>query len=114
MYVEEVDWSKRIVSAGWKAYCVPRATVTHLGGQSTGQIKTRMFTNLWTSRHQFYTKHYGRLKIWSAAQIVRVGMRRKAAQDSEAASRDELTQAELSERLGCYQKVIDIWQGRET
>ncbi|MFC1976175.1 glycosyltransferase family 2 protein [Chloroflexota bacterium] len=114
MYVEEVDWSKRIVSAGWEAYCVPRATVTHFGGQSTGQIKTRMFVNLWTSRYQFYSRHYRPLKIWLAAQIVRAGMHRKAAQDSEAAGRGELTQAELSERLGCYQKVIDIWQGRET
>jgi GT2 family glycosyltransferase len=114
MYVEEIDWSKRIVSAGWQAYCVPQATVTHFGGQSTGQIQTRMILNLWTSRYQFYTKHCGRLKTRLATQIVGTGMRRKAAQDSEAAGRDELTPAELSARLDCYQKVIDIWQGSET
>ena len=32
MYVEEVDWSRRIRLAGWEAYCVPAAVVTHLGG----------------------------------------------------------------------------------
>ncbi|MBN1994754.1 MAG: glycosyltransferase family 2 protein [Anaerolineae bacterium] len=113
MYVEEIDWSKRIVSAGWEVYCVPQAKITHLAGQSTGQIQTNSFINLWTSRHQFYRKHYHPLKVWLAAQIVKAGMRRRAAQDTEAARQGELTQAELNKCLRCYQKVTNIWQGRE-
>jgi GT2 family glycosyltransferase len=113
MYVEEIDWSKRIVSAGWQAYCAPQAKITHFGGQSTGQIKTSSFTNLWVSRYQFYRKHYHPLKVWLATQIVLAGMRRKTTQDSEAVTRGELSQSELGERLQCYQKVINIWQGRE-
>ena len=112
MYVEEVDWSKRIVSAGWQAYCVPQAVITHLGGQSTGQIKTDMFVTLWASRHRFYQKHYGKLKVWLARQIVTLGMRRRAKQDATAASRNELAQADLTERLHCYQTVVNIWQGK--
>jgi GT2 family glycosyltransferase len=112
MYVEEVDWSKRIVSAGWQAYCVPQAVVTHLGGQSTGQIKTDMFITLWASRCRFYQKHYSKLKVWPARQIVALGMRRRAKQDTAAAGRDELTQAELAERLACYQTVVNTWQGK--
>ena len=66
MYVEEVDWGKRIVAAGWKAYCLPQAKITHYGGQSTEQKKTDSFLNLWRSRYHFYRKHYGPLRIWLA------------------------------------------------
>lgn len=112
MYVEEIDWSKRIVNAGWQAYCVPQAVITHLGGQSTGQIKTDMFVTLWRSRYRFYQKHYGQLKVWLARQIVTLGMRRRAKQDAAAAGRDELTRHNLAERLNCYQTVVNIWQGK--
>jgi N-acetylglucosaminyl-diphospho-decaprenol L-rhamnosyltransferase len=114
MYVEEIDWCKRIVSAGWQAYCVPQARITHFGGQSTGQIKTSSFINLWASRYQFYRWHYPPLKVWLARQIVLTGMRHKMAQDAEAATRGELSQPELAERRRGYQKVINIWRGRET
>jgi GT2 family glycosyltransferase len=110
MYVEEIDWSKRIVSAGWTAYCVPAAQITHWGGQSTGQVQMNSFINLWTSRCQFYRKHYHPLKFWLAAQMVRMGMRRKAVVDSQAAGRGELSQAELAQRLSSYEQVINIWQ----
>jgi len=112
MYVEEIDWSKRMVAGGWQAYCVPQAVVTHLGGQSTGQIKTEMFVTLWASRYRFYKKHYGNLKVWLARQIVTLGMRRRAKQDTAAAGRDELSSTELSGHLTCYQTVINIWQGK--
>ena len=112
MYVEEVDWAKRIVSAGWKAYCVPAAIITHLGGQSTGQIRTSSFISLWTSRYRFYKKHYSSLKFKLARQIVQIGMRRQAKQDEAAASSGQLSQAQLMERMVGYQQVIDIWQGK--
>ncbi|MCB9078704.1 MAG: glycosyltransferase family 2 protein [Anaerolineaceae bacterium] len=110
MYVEEVDWSKRITAAGWQAYCVPAAVITHWGGQSTGQIKTSSFVNLWRSRYRFYCKHYGSLKIWLARQIVRLGMQRQAKADQQAA---RLSPTERDERLAGYNQVIDLWQERE-
>lgn len=110
MYVEEIDWSKRIVANGWKAFCVPTAVVTHYGGQSTGQIKVDSFINLWTSRYQFYRKHYNPLKFWLAKQIVRMGMQRKASSDIKDAAQNELTEAQLSERLASYKRVVNIWQ----
>lgn len=111
MYVEEIDWSKRIVAAGWQAYCVPAATVTHHGGQSSGQIKTRSFVNLWTSRYQFYRKHYNPVKVWLAAQIVKIGMQRQAGRDLQTAAQGKLNQAELSRRLASYKQIVKIWQG---
>jgi GT2 family glycosyltransferase len=112
MYVEEIDWSKRMVAAGWEAYCVPAAVVTHWGGQSTGQVQMNSLINLWASRYQFYGKHYSPVKVWLAAQIVRLGMRRKASRDRQARQRGELNQSELTERLNGYKKVINIWQGK--
>ncbi|MCQ3972438.1 MAG: glycosyltransferase family 2 protein [Anaerolineae bacterium] len=112
MYVEEIDWSKRMAAAGWPAYCVPAARITHFGGQSTGQVKMSSFIKLWTSRAQFYSKHYHPLKLWLAAQIAQLGLQRRARQDTQAASRGELSQAELVERLDGYRQVINLWQGK--
>jgi GT2 family glycosyltransferase len=112
MYVEEVDWAKRILAAGWKACCVPQAVITHLGGQSTGQVKTRSLLNLWASRYLFYPKHYAPLKVWLARHIVRLGMRRKIQQDKTALARNTLAYETYTERLRCYQQITEIWQGK--
>lgn len=112
MYVEEVEWSRRITLAGWEAYCVPAAIVTHLGGQSTGQVKISSFVNLWASRYRFYRHYYSPLKLWLARQIVSAGMQRKAGHDLQAARQGQLPAAELEERLAGYHQVKTIWQGR--
>lgn len=112
MYVEEVDWSRRITAAGWQAYCVPQAKIIHWGGQSTGQIKTSSFLNLWTSRYRFYTKYYSAPKVWLARQIVKLGMRRRAAAAKQAAERGELAAAALNEQLNCYRQIVELWQGK--
>ena len=41
MYSEEVDLCRRIRLAGWEIYYVPRAIITHYGGQSTQQMACR-------------------------------------------------------------------------
>lgn len=112
MYVEEVDWGKRILAAGWQAYCVPQAVITHFGGQSTGQVQVRSMLNLWASRYLFYRKHYSPLKVWFASRIVRLGMRRKIQQDKEALAGKMLSYETYTERLCCYQHITDIWQGK--
>ncbi len=109
MYVEEVDWCKRITAAGWSAYCVPAAVITHFGGQSTGQVRLESFINLWRSRYRFYHRYYSPFKVWLAGQIVRLGMRRQAQADRQAAQRGELSQAELAQRLAGYQHIINLW-----
>ena len=109
MYVEEIDWTKRIRLAGWPAYCVPTAVITHFGGQSTGQIKTTSFVNLWTSRCTFYRKFYSPLKYWLAQQIVRAGMRRLTNRARQTAAQGLLNQTELDEQLTAYQQVVNIW-----
>ena len=95
MYVEEVDWSKRIKGAGWEAYCLPTARIVHLEGQSTGQIQTESFVNLWCSRYRFYRQYYSPLKIALARMLVRWGMWRKMRQHPE--------------QRETFKKVAEIW-----
>ena len=111
MYVEEIDWSKRIVSVGWAAYCVPQAVITHYSGQSTGQVRLNSFVNLWASRYRFYHRYYHPLKLLAARWIVWAGLDRRAAGDRRSAARGELSQAELAGRLAAYRQVLRLWQG---
>ncbi|MCC6612167.1 MAG: glycosyltransferase family 2 protein [Anaerolineae bacterium] len=76
MYCEEIDWAWRIKRAGWRALCVPEAHVTHLGGQSTGQVRPQSVINLWTSRLRLYKKHQPAWKYWAARQLIMRGMQR--------------------------------------
>lgn len=97
MYCEEIDWSWRIQRAGCWAYCVPSAQVTHLGGQSTGQVRPQSIVNLWKSRLQLFGKYYPRWKIALARQIIRMGMKRSIKQ----AQGDAVL-------IGAYQEVIEL------
>lgn len=60
MYSEEVDWCLRIRRAGWRIYWVPRSRIVHFGAQSTRQVASRMFVQLYRGKLQYFRKHYGR------------------------------------------------------
>jgi hypothetical protein len=68
IYTEEVDLCYRIQRAGWRLYWVPQAEVVHIGGQSTQQVPTEMFLNLYQSKIQYFYKHNGKL----VAQIYKL------------------------------------------
>ncbi len=61
MYSEEVDLCYRLRRCGWNLYWVPQAEVIHYGGQSTGQVPSEMFLQLYRSKVLFFRKHHGRL-----------------------------------------------------
>jgi GT2 family glycosyltransferase len=67
IYTEEVDLCYRIQRAGWRLFWVPQAEVVHFGGQSTQQVPTEMFLNLYHGKIKYFRKHYG----WQAAQIYK-------------------------------------------
>lgn len=98
LYCEELDWCWRIRQAGWEIYTVPAAEVVHFGGESTSQIKAKSLVDLWTSREQFYRRHYGRLTNSLARKIVKAGMKHKAAQAAEPSL------------VHAYQQIISIWK----
>jgi N-acetylglucosaminyl-diphospho-decaprenol L-rhamnosyltransferase len=101
IYCEEVDWAWRIHKAGWNILCVPQAHVTHLGGQSTSQVRVWSVLNLWKSRLHLYDKHYPIWKLWLARRLVRLGMRRKISQlDPQTPNFDDI--------LSAYQTIINM------
>ena len=86
LYCEEVDWAWRIRKLGWRIACEPRARVTHLGGQSTGQARPASLVHLWRSRLLLCKKQLPRWKRPVARWLIRLGMRRKLhALESESA-----------------------------
>ncbi len=105
LYCEEIDWAMRIRAAGWKAVCVPTAVVVHYGGQSTGQVQPQSVVNLWTARLRLYRKHYGPLKRWLAAWIVRAGMNRLIKVAARDSSQSEETRRVL---VDAYWEVIRL------
>jgi GT2 family glycosyltransferase len=102
MYCEEIDWCMRIIRAGWQIYCVPEAQVIHHEGQSTRQIRTESFVNLWRSRRRLYEKHYGPVRKWLATRLVRAGMKTKARGVREGEKRGQLERAEAESRIRAY------------
>jgi GT2 family glycosyltransferase len=60
MYYEEVDLCYRIKQAGWRVVFVPQATITHLGGRSSGQIPVEKQIMAMTSLLKFFRKHRGK------------------------------------------------------
>lgn len=89
MYCEEVDWAWRIQRQGWRILCVPQAHVTHLGAQSTAQVRPWSLINLWKSRLLLYDKHYPGWKRRLARQLLIWGMKRKLAQLNVSPNADE-------------------------
>lgn len=59
IYSEEIDWCQRARNAGWQIWWVPQAMIVHHGGQSTGQVRTEMFLQLYRGKVIYFRKHHG-------------------------------------------------------
>ena len=68
IYSEEIDLCYRLQKAGWSLYWVPQAQVIHYGGQSTLQVASEMFLQLYQGKLLYFRKHHG----WGAAQIYKL------------------------------------------
>lgn len=60
MYSEEVDYCRRLRQASWEIYWVPQARIVHLGAQSTHQVASKMFLQLYLAKVYYFRKHHGR------------------------------------------------------
>ncbi|GAB4455651.1 MAG: glycosyltransferase family 2 protein [Anaerolineae bacterium] len=105
MYCEEIDWQMRLRAAGWEVYCVPAAHVTHLAGQSTGQVHAASLVNLWRSRLRLYEKHYPRYKVALARWLIRVGMQRQARLAAARFAAGEISAAERDALVEAYRTI---------
>jgi GT2 family glycosyltransferase len=98
MYSEEVDLCYRVQRAGWRLFWVPQAEVVHFGGQSTQQVPTEMFLNLYHGKIKFFRKHDG----WVAAHIYKLILM------IASLSRIVLTPFTFFERMSSRQKHLAL------
>jgi N-acetylglucosaminyl-diphospho-decaprenol L-rhamnosyltransferase len=64
LYSEEIDLCYRIKKGGWQLAWIPDVEVIHFGGQSSKQVATQSFLNLYRGKVKFFRKHYGNLSAW--------------------------------------------------
>jgi GT2 family glycosyltransferase len=74
MYSEEVDWCFRVRRRGWRICYLPAAQVTHLGGQSSRMVSTRMRAELYRSKLRFFAKHYGVRQSRTLGLLLQIGL----------------------------------------
>ena len=67
MYHEESDLAYRMADAGWETHFTPDASVIHVGGASTVQVKAEMTEALFASTERFHRKHYDGLQLAAAS-----------------------------------------------
>ncbi|HEX5145489.1 MAG TPA: glycosyltransferase [Conexibacter sp.] len=67
VYSDEVDFCKRLRTAGWSVLYVPEAEAVHHEQLSTGNVPTRRIVELSRNRDRYMRKHHSRL----SAAIVR-------------------------------------------
>jgi N-acetylglucosaminyl-diphospho-decaprenol L-rhamnosyltransferase len=108
MYCEEIDLCRRIKSAGWAIYCVPRAEIVHLVGQSTRQFRDQMFVSLWRSRYLMFDKQETRVFRWAVRRLVRLGLWAEGRRVRRAHHRGEIGTMDLEGRLAAYRQVAAL------
>jgi N-acetylglucosaminyl-diphospho-decaprenol L-rhamnosyltransferase len=67
MYSEELDWQRRLQSAGWQCVYFPAASVVHYEARSSTQVPAATHIRFNTSRVRYYRKYHGAL----AAEALR-------------------------------------------
>jgi N-acetylglucosaminyl-diphospho-decaprenol L-rhamnosyltransferase len=61
LYFEEVDFARQVWAAGYRAYYVHDAPMTHIGSYSTGLSNHKPLPlYCYDSRHLYFAKHHGR------------------------------------------------------
>lgn len=108
MYVEEMDWCRRMRAAGWSVYCAPAARAIHHEGQSARQFRDRMFVALWRSRFRFFELYYPAFWRVAARGVVRLGLWAEIRRAHQAAARGQITTEELARRLQAYWEVMAL------
>jgi len=114
MYAEEMDWCRRLRTAGWPLYCVPAAHITHHEGRSARQFRGAMTQALWRSRLRYYQRTYPAWKQWAARRLVAVGMRAEMRRSHAAFLHGNISSVELETRLDAYRQVLTLVSGAPT
>lgn len=69
MFYEDVDFCKRVKSAGWKIFFYPEASIIHLWGGSWKKVRKKIILANCKSTLYFYRKHH---QMWQVHMIKMV------------------------------------------
>jgi GT2 family glycosyltransferase len=61
MYSEELDWCKRIKTAGWRVVYLPEAKIIHYEGKSSEQAVTARHINFQRAKLRYFRKYHGKM-----------------------------------------------------
>ena len=67
---EEVDLCHRVWDAGYRIRFTPKASITHLGGQSVGRFPVKFAIEVSRNRYRYYYKHFGEKGARRSRRIV--------------------------------------------
>jgi len=59
MYAEDIDICYRIRKAGWRLYCLPNVSITHIGGASSRMVPIKAKFNSYKTFHAYFGKNHG-------------------------------------------------------
>lgn len=72
LFVEDMDWCRRIRDAGWRVDYVARAVVKHKIGASRGPVSARVVWARHRSMLRYFRKHFR--SPWPVAALVAAGL----------------------------------------
>ena len=70
MYSEELDWMRRIKSAGWRIVFLPGAVVIHHEGKSSEQVAPLRHIRFQTSKIRYFYKYHGVLAAFALRSFL--------------------------------------------
>ncbi len=106
MYTEEIDLCLRIRNAGWRVYWVPRSRVVHYGGQSTQQVASEMFLQLYRSKIVYFRKHQGSLAARAYKAVIFVTALARLSLTPLLAFRNDAAAQRYRSLAGNYAQLI--------
>ena len=59
LYVDEVDWCKRIIDKRWKIFYCSDSSIIHYGGESSKQAQVAANKEYLKAKWYYYVKHHG-------------------------------------------------------
>jgi hypothetical protein len=66
MWLDDMDWCRKLASAGYARVYVPQAQVAHYGRQSASKLQSEQFAaQLLDSEYLYYRLHHGLLATWA-------------------------------------------------
>lgn len=108
IYSEEIDWCRRIKTAGWMILTTPAARVIHYGGQSTGQMPDEMFSQLHRSRNRYFRRYHSPGFVSAVGMMLRVGAVWQAARTRLDGERVN------AQRANALAKAAELYRHRES